>query len=88
MFVLPSATVLSRTAFNAVGGFGERLSGYEDDDLFLRIFRAGFANVFIDRGVTRWRIHTGSAWYSARMGVSRMIYFRKLLAEFPDDPPR
>lgn len=88
MFVLPSATLISRTAFDAVGGFDERLSGFEDDDLFLRIFRAGFDNVFIDRAVTRWRIHSHSASFTPRMAVSRMIYFRKLLAAFPDEPTR
>lgn len=88
MFILPSATIIARKAFDAVGGFDERLSGYEDDDLFLRIFRAGFDNLFIDRGVTRWRIACGSASFSPRMSVSRMIYFRKLLAAFPDDPLR
>ena len=86
MFVLPSATIIAREAFDAVGGFDERLAGYEDDDLFLRIFRAGFDNVFINRGMTRWRIFGGSASYSPRMAVSRMIYFRKLLEEYPDDP--
>ena len=35
MFVLPSASMIARKAFDAVGGFDERLSGYEDDDLFL-----------------------------------------------------
>ncbi len=42
MFILPSASLISRKAFEAVGGFDERLSGYEDDDLFLRLFRAGY----------------------------------------------
>jgi glycosyltransferase involved in cell wall biosynthesis len=88
MFVLPSATIIAREAFDAVGGFDEHLSGYEDDDLFLRIFRAGFDNAFINRGVTRWRIYSGSASFSARMSVSRMAYFRKLLAAFPDEPDR
>jgi glycosyltransferase involved in cell wall biosynthesis len=88
MLVLPSATLIARAAFDAVGGFDERLCGFEDDDLFLRIFRAGFDNVFVGRGVTRWRIHAGSASYSSRMAVSRMIYFHKLLAEFPDEPAR
>ena len=43
MFILPSASLISRKAFQAVGGSGLRsLSGYEDiDDLFLRMFRAG-----------------------------------------------
>jgi glycosyltransferase involved in cell wall biosynthesis len=88
MFVLPSATIFSREAFDAVGGFDELLSGFEDDDLFLRIFRAGFENVFIDHSVTRWRIYSGSASFSSRMDHSRMVYFRKLLAEFPDEPLR
>ena len=47
MFVLPSASLISRRAFRQVGGFDERLSGYEDDDLFLRLFQAGFHNVFL-----------------------------------------
>lgn len=88
MFVLPSATILSRAAFDAVGGFDERLCGFEDDDLFLRIFRAGFENVYVEHSVTRWRIYPGSVSFSPRMDDSRMTYFRKLLAEFPDDPDR
>jgi glycosyltransferase involved in cell wall biosynthesis len=88
MFVLPSASLVSRKAFEAVGGFDETLSGYEDDDLFRRIFLAGFENHYIDEGLTRWRIYSSSSSYSARMAESRMRYFRKLLAEFPDDPRR
>jgi glycosyltransferase involved in cell wall biosynthesis len=48
MYVLPSASLISRRAFDAVGGFDERLRGYEDDDLFLRLFRAGYDNVYLD----------------------------------------
>jgi len=88
MFVLPSASLVSRKAFEAVGGFDETLSGYEDDDLFRRIFLAGYENHYIDEGLTRWRIYSHSASYSARMAESRMRYFRKLLDEFPDDPRR
>lgn len=88
MFVLPSASLMSRKAFEAVGGFDETLSGYEDDDLFRRIFLAGYDNFYIDEGLTRWRIYAQSSSYSSRMAVSRMRYFRKLLDEFPDDPRR
>lgn len=88
MFILPSATVMSRAAFEKIGGFDERLVGFEDDDLFLRMFRAGYDNVYLDKSLTRWRIFGGSSSFSKRMSVSRMIYVRKLLAEFPNDPDR
>ena len=88
MFVLPSASLVSREALLQVGGFDEALCGYEDDDLFLRLFRAGYDNVFIDRALSRWRIHPGGSSYSSRMAESRMVYLRKLLDAFPDDLPR
>jgi glycosyltransferase involved in cell wall biosynthesis len=88
MFILPSASLVSRKAFEAVGGFDERLIGYEDDDLFLRMFRAGYDNVYLDEALSQWRLFGGSSSYSPRMAVSRMAYLRKLLAEFPDDPAR
>jgi hypothetical protein len=64
------------------------LSGYEDDDFFLRVFRAGFDNVFLDLPLTKWRIHTGSSSYSYRMAQSRMKYIEKLRREFPDNYQR
>ena len=86
MFILPSASLFSRWAFDAVGGFDERLMGYEDDDIFLRMFRAGFDNVYIDKALSKWRIFPGSASYAPRMNRSRALYARKLAAAFPDDP--
>src|ERR1700722_18489529 len=88
MYVLPSASLISRKAFDAVGGFDERLRGYEDDDLFLRLFRAGYDNVYVDEALSQWRMFPRSSSYSPRMAVSRMLYLRKLLEEFPDDPAR
>lgn len=88
MFVLPSASLISRSAFNRVEGFDERLSGYEDDDLFLRLFRAGYANVFIEQALSKWRIYPDSSSYSYRMRRSRAVYFRKLWDNFEDDPNR
>jgi glycosyltransferase involved in cell wall biosynthesis len=88
MFVLPSASLISRKAFEAVNGFDESLSGYEDDDLFLRLFRAGFDNEYLDRPLSQWRIYSASSSYSPRMGKSRSAYARKLLATYPDDTDR
>jgi glycosyltransferase involved in cell wall biosynthesis len=85
MFILPSASLISREAFDAVGGFDERLSGYEDDDLFLRMFRAGYDNVYINRSLSKWRIYHSSSSFSARMRESRLIYFNKLRQEFPEN---
>jgi glycosyltransferase involved in cell wall biosynthesis/2-polyprenyl-3-methyl-5-hydroxy-6-metoxy-1,4-benzoquinol methylase len=86
MYVLPSASLILRKAFDEVGGFDERLSGYEDDDLFLRMFRAGYGNVFLDIALSKWRIYHESSSYTYRMRRSRAIYLRKLLAAYPDDP--
>lgn len=84
MFVLPSATLISKTAYLAVGGFDEQFSGYEDDDLFLRLFRAGYSNYFIDTPVTVWCINNESTSFSIRMSNSRLLYFTKLAREFDD----
>jgi glycosyltransferase involved in cell wall biosynthesis len=86
MFILPSASMISRKAFERVGGFDEQFMGYEDDDLFVRLFRAGFSNYFTPKAVTVWCIHTESTSYGIRMARSRLRYFRKLALMFPDDP--
>ena len=88
MFILPSASLINRQAFMSVGGFDEQLCGYEDDDLFMRMFRAGFENIYIDKALSKWRIYPGSTSYSFRMARSRGIYTRKLLEIFPDDQKR
>lgn len=85
MHILPSASMISRSAFEAVGGFDEQFTGYEDDDLFMRLFRAGYSNAFIPTAVTAWCMHTSSTSYSIRMCRSRMRFFKKMLAEFPDE---
>ena len=88
MFVLPSASLIGRDAFQAVGGFDERLRGYEDDDLFLRLFRHNYANVFLEKPLSKWRIHASSTSYSPVMARSRLIYAKKLFEAFPDDAVR
>ena len=85
MFVLPSASLIARAAFEAVDGFDEQFMGYEDDDLFLRMFRRGFTNYFIERPVTVWCMNTASTSYSMRMSRSRFRYFKKLVVTYPDD---
>jgi hypothetical protein len=88
MHILPSASLILRRAFEVVGGFDERLSGYEDDDLFLRMYCAQWRNTYLPESLSFWRMNNSSASYSPRMPKSRMIYARKLLTQFPDDRQR
>ena len=88
MFVLPSAALISRTAFEAVGGFDPQFIGYEDDDLFLRIFREGYTSYFVDKAVTVWCLHDGNSTFSLSMARSRFRYFKKQAAACPDEPKR
>jgi GT2 family glycosyltransferase len=82
MFILPSASLIARWAFDRVGGFDERLSGYEDDDLFLRMFQAGVEHVYVDRPLSMWCIHETSATSLPAMSRSRMIFAQKVLGTF------
>ena len=86
MFILPSASLVSKDAIKTVGMFDERLSGYEDDDLFTRLFSATYGSIYINRPVTKWRLYGSSTSFSPRMARSRMIYFKKQLELYPDDP--
>jgi len=86
LMVLPSASVLRRTAFENASGFDETLSGYEDDDLFVRLFRMGWEHAFLERPLVRFRIHTQGSSTSRRFIDSRMRYSAKLEAMLPDDP--
>jgi glycosyltransferase involved in cell wall biosynthesis len=86
LMVLPSASVLRRTSFEEAGGFDEMLSGYEDDDLFVRIFRLGWEHAFVTTPLVRFRIHASGSSASAAFLRSRMRYAAKLEAILPDDP--
>jgi len=88
MFVVPSAALISREAFEAVQGFDTQFRGYEDDDLFLRIFRAGYSNHFLAQSVTVWCIHGASTSYGMTMIRSRDRFFHKMVRDFPDEPLR
>jgi len=84
MFIVPGSVLIRKEVFNRAGGFDIRLSGYEDDDLFLRVFRTS-RMVFLKESLLQWRISGDSCSYTDRMRKSRMIYFEKLKEAFPDD---
>jgi glycosyltransferase involved in cell wall biosynthesis len=86
LMVLPSASLMRRDAFEQAGGFDETLSGYEDDDLFVRFFRLGWEHIFVPRPLVRFRIHADGSSASPRFLESRIRYAAKLMAILPDDP--
>lgn len=83
--IQPSATLINRAAILEVGGFDERLSGYEDDDLFLRVFLANYDNAFLECPTSQWRIHSTSSGGSDRAEESLRVYSHKLIEAFPND---
>lgn len=83
MYILPSATLIKRTAFLQVGGFDEKLQGYEDDDLFLRFFLAGYSSSFTPKPVSAWTVNLSSTSFTESMSRSRFLYFNNLLELFP-----
>ncbi len=85
--VLPGTCLLARETFLATGGFDPQLSGYEDDDFFVRVFRMGPVR-FIETPLLQYRIYPESYRSSSRVDASRRNYFRKLVSAFRDgDPP-
>ncbi|WP_426594901.1 glycosyltransferase [Cellulomonas sp. McL0617] len=85
LMVLPSASLIRASAFHQVGGFDEDLVGYEDDDLFVRLFRAGWRSAFVREPLTKFRVHPSSSSAGARFRASRLRYLAKLADEVPDD---
>ena len=84
MYILPSATLIKKSAFLDVGGFDPQLRGYEDDDLFLRMFIAGYINCFTPKAVTVWTVNNSSTSFSESMSRSRFLYCKKLIDTFPE----
>jgi len=85
LMILPSAAVIRAKAFNAVGGFDPELCGYEDDDLFIRLFRAGWRAEFFDECLTRFRIHTTSSSNDRSFQESRLKFLDKLIKTVPNN---
>lgn len=84
IFVMPGVMIMKKETFEKVGGFDEHLSGYEDDDLFLRLFE--HSRIFyLPVPTLRWRFHSDNFSLSSRMLVSRSYYWRKLLENYTDN---
>jgi glycosyltransferase involved in cell wall biosynthesis len=78
ILITPGMTMFSRSHFLSVGGFDERLRGYEDDDLLFRLVVSGAQGKRIEAPVLIWTYNLTSTSFSVSMQRSRDVYFRKL----------
>jgi len=85
LMILPSATLVEASAFRAVGGFDEQLCGYEDDDLFIRLFRHHWVGSYVPGSTTLFRTHGASSSMALSFGVSRLRFLDKLVADVPNN---
>jgi glycosyltransferase involved in cell wall biosynthesis len=83
IFVMPGLMIIKKEALEKVGGVDENLSGYEDDDLFLRLFEKSRI-FYLPMPTLRWRMHGNNYSFSYRMLTSRSYYWKKLLKNYTD----
>lgn len=88
LMIPPSATVLRVSAVQQVGGFDPQLQGYEDDDLIIRLFRAGWKPAYLPARLAQFRVYGSSGSSSSTSSTfvrSRIRFLDKLIAEVPDN---
>jgi len=84
--VLPTASVVRASAFHEVGGFDAELIGYEDDELWIRLFRAGWTSHYLPRSLSVFRVHAASSSHRATFRESRVLFLQRVAAAVPDSP--
>jgi glycosyltransferase involved in cell wall biosynthesis/LmbE family N-acetylglucosaminyl deacetylase len=84
IMVMPGLMTVKKNAFERVKGFDENLSGYEDDDLFLRLFES-CKMFYLPVATLRWRIYGGNYSFSHRMLTSRTYFWKKLIENHTDN---
>lgn len=85
MGILPGSAMVRKQAFAEAGGFDPALCGYEDDDLFVRIFWR-WKLAFVNSPGLVYRLHRMSATRTLRYTRSGALYFQKLKELYPDVP--
>lgn len=86
LMIVPSATVIRASAFEQVGGFDPALIGYEDDDLFIRLFRTGWTSAYTPEALTRFRVHSASSTHNLTFQRSRLRFLDNLIEALPNAP--
>ncbi len=85
LFVLPSASVIRRRTVVEANGFDPLLNGYEDDDLFVKVYRKGWGHSFDPSSTVRYRVHVRGASSTPALLRSRLTFLETLLSAIPDD---
>ncbi len=80
MYILPSTTLMRKKAFLEVGMFDEGLSGYEDDDLFLRMFMHGWRQKYLPESLSFWRKHQASCSAGTEIFKSGKAFGNKVMS--------
>lgn len=85
LMMLPSASLIRREAYLNVSGFDPQFRGFEDDDLFIRLFVDGWSYEFITQSLVNYRIHPNNSSRNLTFPVSRIKFYRKYRDFFDKD---
>lgn len=85
LMMLPSASLIRREAYLSVGGFDTQFRGYEDDDLFLRLFVKGWSFEYMTSALVNYRIHPNNSSRNLTFPNSRIKFYRKYKDFFDKD---
>lgn len=84
VFVMPGLMTIRKSFFLRLNGFDEDLSGYEDDDLFIRMIETGRV-AYLPVATLKWRIYAESYSWTYRMADSRYKFWKKLMESYAPD---
>lgn len=77
LMMLPTASLVRRSSFAAIKGFDTQFRGYEDDDLFIRLFENGGRFAFTPEVTVNYRLHTSNDSSSGNYSQSRQLFWNK-----------
>ncbi|MDH6409543.1 glycosyltransferase involved in cell wall biosynthesis [Aurantimicrobium minutum] len=87
LMMLPSSSLIRKEAFQSVGGFDSQFRGYEDDDLFFRLFVEGWSFKYHPEALVNYRIHPNNSSRNLTFPQSRMKFYRKYKTFLPEENP-
>lgn len=85
LMMLPSASLIRKEAFQAIGGFDTQFRGYEDDDLFIRLFVNGWDFKYLPESLVNYRIHPNNSSRNLTFPKSRIKFYKKYRDFFDDE---